>query len=198
MSQLVLTMKRISVRRTFLIGLALYLTGILVIAVLGYCFGKGDPSTLHADQASRRLHEFHQNAFDNARFIALHNLSVSLRLLVIQLLPLFGLIVASGNLGFSLGLLIRSVTAGSLPTLSMFMLVLPHGIPEYAGFILMQNSVTNIYLALFLRMFKIRVDLKRAGLLSGVSLVAGAALITVAAVIESYATPAIAERLLQP
>jgi uncharacterized membrane protein SpoIIM required for sporulation len=80
----------------------------------------------------------------------------------------------------------------------MFMLVLPHGIPEYAGFILMQNSVTNLYIACFLRMFKTRVDLKQACRLSVASLGAGAALITIAAIIESYATPAIAERLLRP
>ena len=192
-------MKRMSAGRTFLIGLAFYLMAITVIAVLGYFFGSGDPSLVRPDEASDRLREFHHNALHNTKFILLHNLSVSVRLLALQLLPLFGLILASGNLGLSLGLLIRSVTIGStLPSFSMLMLVLPHGIPEYAGFILMQNSVTNLYLAFFLRLFKIRVDLKRAGLLSVASLAGGAALIAIAALVESYATPAIAERLLQP
>ena len=186
-----------SAKRTFLLGVALYSTGILIIAVIGYCFGTADPS-VQFGEASQRLREFHENASHNTRFIMLHNLSVSLRLLALQLLPLFGMIAASGNLGFSLGLLIRSVTIGStVPTFSMIMLILPHGIPEYLGFILMQNSVTNLYLVCFLRMFKIRVDLKRAGLLSGAALIGGTVLIVVAAVIESYATPAIAERLLQ-
>lgn len=192
-------MKQISARRTFLFGLATYLSAILVMAVLGYCFGSGDPSMVGPDESSNRLREFHQNALHNTKFIMLHNLSVSVRLLALQLLPFFGVILASGNMGFSLGLLIKTVTIESTHSpLSMLMLVLPHGIPEYLGFILMQNSVTNLYLVGFLRMFKIRVDLKRAGLLSGASLIAGTALVIVAAVIECYATPAIAERLLRP
>ncbi|PYP89996.1 MAG: hypothetical protein DMF61_01995 [Blastocatellia bacterium AA13] len=192
-------MKQISAKKTFLISLAVYVGAILIIAVAGYCFGSGDPSEVSRDFAAGRLQEFHQNAFENSKLIMEHNLSVSLRLLALQLLPLFGVILASGNLGLSLGLLLKSVAVASvLPPLSMLMLVLPHGVPEYAGFILMQNSVTNIYLAGFLRMFKIRVDLKRAGLLSGASLLGGMALVIIAAIIEGYGTPAIAERLLHP
>jgi len=192
-------MKRMSAKRTFLLSLAGYMTAILVIAVLGYSFGSGDSSTIRPDEAASRLREFHQNAFHNTRFILLHNLAVGLRLLAFQLLPLFGMIVASGNLGLALGLLIKSVTVGSsLPRISVLMLVLPHGIPEYLGFILMQNSVTNLYLVCFLRMFNIRVEFKQAGLLSSASLIAGTALVIIAAVIEGYLTPAIAERLLRP
>lgn len=191
-------MKQMSANRAFLLSLAMYLAAILVMAVLGYCFGGGNTSIVSPEEASNRLHEFHENALQNTRIILLHNLSVSLQLLALQLLPLFGLILASGNMGFSLGLLIKSVTVDSmlLPQLPMLMLILPHGIPEYLGFILMQNSVTNLYFAGFLRMFKIRVDVKRAGLLSGISLVSGFALVIIAAVIEGYATPVIAERLL--
>ena len=192
-------MKQMSAKKTFLIGLAIYFSAVLVMAVLGYSFGSVEHSTLRPDEASARLQEFHQNALHHTRLVMVHNLSVSLRLLALQLLPLFGVILASGNMGFSLGLLIKSIAfESSIPSLPMLMLVLPHGIPEYLGFILMQNSVTNLYLVGFLRMFKIRVDLKRAGLLSGASLIAGAVLVIIAAVIECYATPAIAERLLHP
>src|SRR6185369_476582 len=134
-----LEMKQISAKSAFLLGLACYLTAILVMAILGYCFGSGDVVALRPDEASNRLHEFQQSALHHTEFILLNNLSVSLRLLALQLVPFFGLILASGNMGFSLGLLIKSVTIKTaLPQFSMIMLVVPHGVPEYLGFILMQ------------------------------------------------------------
>jgi uncharacterized membrane protein SpoIIM required for sporulation len=125
--------------------------------------------------------------------IILNNITVGLKLAALQLLPFFGILIGCGRLGFPLGLLLKSSMAGStLPPLLSVMLILPHGIPEYAGFLLMQNSVSGLYVLAFSRLFGAYVNWKRAVRFSVSSMAAGVTLIVIAGFIEGYATPVIA------
>lgn len=186
-----------SAGRAFKVGLGCNL--IIIIMTFGFGFASGSPSspTLNLSEVGKQLHVARSNAAANSKWIFKHNLAVGSRIVAMNVIPIYGILVSSGMLGLSLGFLIKSMTLGSnLPFLVALTMLAPHGVPEYAGFILLQNSVTSLQLSFLGKLLGLNLSLQRALFYAFVRLTSGVLLVGVGAVVEGYVTPFISERLL--
>jgi len=134
----------------------------------------------------------------NTTYILKSNTKFSIRLSSISCVPVYGPIIANWLLGFPLGLLVKykvsDLSRTSLITLTSLFV---HGIPEFIGFILIENTSLMLQCSL--------INLLRGKIISWnlityygfISFGIGYVILVLAAVVEGYLTPVAVEILLR-
>jgi uncharacterized membrane protein SpoIIM required for sporulation len=166
---------------------------LLALALLAG-FRCGEPGSIAPSlpQMRARLSEVKGRAARNTVQVVGNNVSVGGVLSLAATMPLYGPAVATWKLGFPLGALARSMIDGvNRPSAIALALLLPHGVPEYAGFTLMLNSVTMWHFALAGALRGRRPQWTSLLRYGAASLAAGCFVLGAAAVVECYITPAI-------
>jgi len=187
-----------SVGRSYLAGLALNVVLIALSLLVGFHCGEHSSVAHLLPQMGERLDAVRARAAGHTFQVFGNNAAVGARLTLLSAVPAYGPAIAGWKLGFPLGALSRSMIDGAnRPSAVALALLLPHGLPEYAGFVLMLNSLTMWHFALagFLRGRRVRWSLLlRCG---AASFASGVVVLGAAAAVECYITPAVAGILVE-
>jgi uncharacterized membrane protein SpoIIM required for sporulation len=185
-------------RCNYRLGIAINVTLLAAFLLIGFYFGKPGSISPFLPKMGNRMILFKSMAAKHTFLILKNNMTVGMSLVLLAFIPLYGPLIVNWKLGFTFGLLIKSAVNGiNYPSLVSAALLLPHGIPEYAAFVLMINSVVVLHVS------GIRILVGHHGCWSSTvcysfaSLFLGMILLALAAVVECYVTPSVAGMLIQ-
>lgn len=183
------------VKRAFRIALACHLVMMAIGFVIGYSLNNSKLALAGFANAREKFTLLLACSGSVAARVIQHNIEVGLTMSLISLLPLYGMVLSSGQLGFLLGQLLKAVfSSPGLPTAGGLAMILPHGGLEYLGFALMFSSGTALHIAAANRLLGREFEWRRLARFCLLRFVVGVVLLAVAALVEGFVTPLISQR----
>jgi len=189
-------LKDTTVRRDYTLGLIINIILMIFSLYIGFQFGSKENVKIPLGKIKEKTIAFQAQAARHTVHVINNNVKVGMNLTFLSALPLYGPVITNWKLGSSFAILSKSLVNGiNYHSFILIMLLLPHGIPEYAGFILMENSVTTLQFSFAGFLCGRNRQWKPILHCSIVSFIIGLIILSVAAVVECYITPTIARIL---